>query len=65
MDPTNQKRRIKKAAELLVTRFGADAPQQAERRAQELEMRDRKKSAKLWRRIGDAARTELESPGWG
>lgn len=62
MESTNKERRIKKAAELLVARFGADAPMQADRRMLELQLRHKKKSAKLWRRIGDAVRVELKSP---
>ena len=59
MDEVTRERRIKKAAELLVDRFGMDAPKQADRRMLELEMRHKMKSAKLWRRIGDAVREEL------
>jgi len=62
MDAINKERRVKRAAKLLVMRFGADAAKQADRRMLELEMRHKMKSAKLWRRIGDAVRAELEPP---
>lgn len=52
-------RRIWQAAEQLVSRFGRDAPKQAERRALELELRHRATSARTWRRIGQCAREAL------
>lgn len=63
MDATGSERKIWQAAEQLVSRFGRDAPKQAERRAVELELRHRSASAKTWRRIGQRAREALARRG--
>ena len=63
MDVTGSERKIWRAAERLVNRFGRNAPIQADRRAVELELRHRPESADVWRRIGRRARETLDRSG--